>query len=128
MTTIDVPYPSAPFELGEVALARGDDGVTCVCGNSDSDGLSAADRTGRYASILSDSIPRPAELGEFPLHEPPFAICNRCGRVYDDGDLDPERSTDAPVLARIDLGSAEAAAALATYLRFNFGDSDRRAI
>ena len=118
MTSLALPYPAAEFEPGEVAPERTEDGVTCVCGNVTE--FSAADRSGRYASILDDSVPRPAELGQLPLHEAPLAVCNRCGRVYDDAHLDRERFADSPVLARIDLDAAEARAARALYDSFNF--------
>ena len=113
MTDIELPYPSAPFAAGEVAHEIDGDTVTCVCGNDDS--FSAADHTGRLAFIKLGEVP--PFLGELP-DSPALAVCNNCGRVYDDANLS---GSESPVIARIDTENAEWEHARALYGRENFG-------
>jgi hypothetical protein len=114
---LNPPYPAADFAVGETALETYGDGVTCVCGNDTAiDGFSAADRTGRLASI---SLTETADnLGDLPSEDTALAICNACGRIYDDAHNDDAVSS---VLGRVDTSSTEWDSARQSYLEHNFG-------
>lgn len=114
--SINPPYPTLPVEPGEKAVDDYGDGVECVCGNTNGDdGFSAADRTGRLASL--EAGPAPEGLGE--LHTPGLAVCNACGRIYDDGDLGTDTS---PVLGRINTQTPEWNDARNLYCFHAFGE------
>jgi hypothetical protein len=116
-SVLNPPYPSAPFTEGEVAQEQYGDGVTCTCGNdTGEEGFSSADRTGRLASLTLERTP--AGLGDLP-EEDALAVCNTCGRIFDDAHNYDDAS---PVLGRIDTTSDEWNTGRALYVKHNFGE------
>ncbi|WP_159600571.1 hypothetical protein [Agromyces humi] len=102
VTTIEMPYPTVPIVDGEAAsfVVGSAESVDCICGNDIvGHGFTAAARDGRVANLTGSGTGL-AEADQ----DGGLAVCNRCGRVYDDRDLATETG-ESPVLARVDVNS-----------------------
>lgn len=122
-SNLTTPYPTVPVDVlaDWAVIERGSDTFVCACEAQDSGWWALARQDGRAAYLMSYANPfyDTSELTD-PEDEPCLAVCDKCGRVYDDSDLDGHH-VFSPAVFRLDTLAPEYIRARELYWEANFG-------